>query len=144
MTNCPCIFSCRLAETPECWSLDFQLDATFADNFGHISRQLMYICRQFFIIWPEFYEKWNLAGWYSITQHSGISACLLSCRLNKVKAYEKGDFKLCKMNIADFCNFSQISLIKIYFQTMSLMKLALLWERVILKDLTTFGRYAKV
>ena len=26
----------RLAETPECWSLKFQLDAKFADNLGHI------------------------------------------------------------------------------------------------------------
>ena len=29
----------RLAETPECWSLEFHLIATFADNFDHISRQ---------------------------------------------------------------------------------------------------------
>ena len=34
----------RLAETPECWSLEFQLDATFAANFGHIGRQIVYIC----------------------------------------------------------------------------------------------------
>ena len=33
----------RLAEIPECWSLEFQLDATFADNFCHICRQIMYI-----------------------------------------------------------------------------------------------------
>ena len=32
----------RLAETPECRSLEFQLDATFADNLGHICRQIMY------------------------------------------------------------------------------------------------------
>ena len=37
----------RLAETPESWSLEFQLDATFADNFGHICRQILYVYRQF-------------------------------------------------------------------------------------------------
>ena len=42
------IFVTRLAEIPECWSLEFQLDATFGDNFGHICRQIMYICRQFY------------------------------------------------------------------------------------------------
>ena len=29
-------------------SLEFQLDAKFADNFGHISRQIMCVCRQFY------------------------------------------------------------------------------------------------
>ena len=34
----------RLAETPGCWSLEFQLDATLADNFSRICRQIVYIC----------------------------------------------------------------------------------------------------
>ena len=46
-----------LAETSECWSLEFQLDATFSDNLGHICRQIMYICRQFYhiikVIWKN-------------------------------------------------------------------------------------------
>ena len=29
----------RHAETPECWSLELKLAATFADKFGHICRQ---------------------------------------------------------------------------------------------------------
>ena len=40
----------RLAESPECWSLKFQLDATFADNFVHICGQIMNICRQYYHI----------------------------------------------------------------------------------------------
>ena len=42
------LFKGRLAETPECWGLEFQLDATFADSFSQICRQIMYICRQFY------------------------------------------------------------------------------------------------
>ena len=38
--------ACRLAETPECWCLEFQLDASYADNFGYIWRIITYICRQ--------------------------------------------------------------------------------------------------
>ena len=30
------------AETPDCWSLEFQLDGTIADNVGHTGRQIMY------------------------------------------------------------------------------------------------------
>ena len=38
----------RLAETPKCWSLEFQLDATFTDIFGHFFRvrQIMYLYLQ--------------------------------------------------------------------------------------------------
>ena len=43
-----CTLYSWLAETPECWSLEFQLDATFADSFGHICRQIMCICGQFY------------------------------------------------------------------------------------------------
>ena len=42
-------------------------------------------------------------------------------------------------------NLLKIIMIQIiYFQKMALMKLATTWERFILKDLTKFGRYAKV
>ena len=42
--------SARLAETRECWSPVFQQDATFADYFDHVCRQIMYICRQLFFM----------------------------------------------------------------------------------------------
>ena len=38
------IFGIRLVDIPECWSLELQLDATFADNLGHICRQIIHIC----------------------------------------------------------------------------------------------------
>ena len=48
----------RLAETPECWSLEFKLDATFADKCCHICRQIVDTCRQFFIMTTIKWKKW--------------------------------------------------------------------------------------
>ena len=39
------VLSC-LAEIPECWNREFQQDALFANNFGHICTQFYYICRK--------------------------------------------------------------------------------------------------
>ena len=65
---------CRHAETPECWSLEFQLDATFADNVGHICRQIMYICRQFYHMTKNRYKiksSWNFSfPWFL---HAGLT-----------------------------------------------------------------------
>ena len=53
----------RRAETPGCWSLEFQLDATFADNFCHIFRQIF--ADNFIKNLPKIYEQmefsWNSA-----------------------------------------------------------------------------------
>ena len=53
-----------------------QLDTTFADNFGHICRQIMHICRKFIIYDRNDKTKWNLM-WKSIIQHSGVYAYLV-------------------------------------------------------------------
>ena len=39
-----------LQEPRKCWSQEFQLEATFENNFGHSSRQIMFICRLFYRI----------------------------------------------------------------------------------------------
>ena len=49
----------RLAETQERRSREFQLDATSADNFGHICRQyLQYICRLLYHMAKMLSKNW--------------------------------------------------------------------------------------
>ena len=64
---------CRLAETPECWSLEFQLDATFADILGHICRQFM-VYLQTILSYKKTQSDMEFS-WNSLFQHSGVSAC---------------------------------------------------------------------
>ena len=54
----------RHAETPECWSLEFQLDATFADNSGHFCKQIkyLYVTTIFLSFDQNHMKKFNLAG----------------------------------------------------------------------------------
>ena len=48
----------RLADTPECWSLEFQLDAIFGDNLGHICRQIMVYLQIILSYEQNYMEKW--------------------------------------------------------------------------------------
>ena len=65
---------CRLAETPECWSLEFQLDTTFADNFGSYLQPVHAYLQTTLSDDKNPLLKWNLAG----TQYF-IPACRGFC-----------------------------------------------------------------
>ena len=51
------LVSASLAESPEYRSLELQRDATFADNFDDICRQIMYFSDNFFILAKIIWKK---------------------------------------------------------------------------------------
>ena len=56
----------RLAETPESGSLEFQLYATFADNFAHIFRQIILIVYYY----KQFYHVTKIEGKMEYSRNS--------------------------------------------------------------------------